>query len=197
MLGAENSNATKLETPHGTALFHDSVAEVLSTTRSLPIVVRQEDYQLPRAVEWAADKAIVDAWRQGRRDFDALKVRLISDLTDAEFAQRPIEVQRTRFSYARVTNDLATTSYWSRKERAERLGPWTVPFPDRRLPPLASSECSNHVGVDTLTFLTNGALVVGVQSAANAQSPGLLASSGSGSADWADLNPDRARDRVT
>ena len=176
-----------LEMRHGAALLDDARCERLATLTRLPVKMCADEYRLPRIVSWALNKAIVEAWRSGRRDFDAPKVRLMSDLNPVEVDPPPVELQKTRFVFAGITNDLAARAYRSRRERVERLGPTSVPFPEMRLPDLGHSLCSNHVGVDTLVFLRTGHLVLGVQSAHNAQSPGLLSASGSGSSDWNDL----------
>jgi len=49
------------------------------------------------------------------------------------------------------------------------------------------SKCSNHIGVSTLAFTSDGKMVITIQSAESAQSAKLLAPSGSGSADLNDL----------
>jgi 8-oxo-dGTP pyrophosphatase MutT (NUDIX family) len=184
-----------VELPFGAALLDPDTCRWLATNPVLPLAPGIATYQLPREVKWAHHKAIVDAWQSGRRDFDARKVRLASDLVPWA-PEQTVRLEKTRFVFARVTNDLAERSFWSRREHAERLGP-AIPFPNNSIPVLAASQCSNHVGVDTVTFLPSGRLVLGVQSLANAQSPGLLASSGSGSADWNDLTDTGRRDLLT
>lgn len=187
-----NVTGELVELPFGAALVDPDMGRWLATNPVLPLAPDIATYRLPRAVQWARHKAIVDAWQSGRRDFDAPKVRLASDMVPWA-REQTVRLEKTRFVFARVTNDLAERSFWSRREHAERLGP-TIPFPNGSIPSLATSQCSNHVGVDTVTFLPSGQLVLGVQSAANAQSPGLLASSGSGSADWNDLTGTGRRD---
>jgi 8-oxo-dGTP pyrophosphatase MutT (NUDIX family) len=184
--GRQSAAAELVVLDQGSALVQDAVCERIATAHTMASTLLPHEYELPRNVRWAGDKALVEAWRRGRRDFDAPKVRLCSDL-DVEEQPSPISVQRTRFVYARVTNDLATTRFVSRRNGRTVLGPDDVPFPHGTVPDLAMSVCSNHIGVDTVTFLRTGQLVLGVQSPLNEQSPGLLASSGSGSADWADL----------
>jgi len=52
---------------------------------------------------------------------------------------------------------------------------------------LEQSYCSNHVGVGSLAFTSDGQLVLTVQARGSAQNPNLLVPSASGSADWGDL----------
>jgi 8-oxo-dGTP pyrophosphatase MutT (NUDIX family) len=172
--------------PLGLALTSDAVNALLAEAPDLEVRVADEPYRPPRRVSWAHDLVLAEARRRGRRDFNDPKVRLTSDLLPGVQWTR-VEVQRTRFLYAAITNDLAITDFLSHERRTVDLSADDVALPGGRLPTLAASQCSNHVGVDSLALTRHGHLVIVVQSVHNAQSPGLLAPSGSGSADWSDV----------
>jgi hypothetical protein len=76
---------------------------------------------------------------------------------------------------------------WSRKTRTRIFDGLGFMSNNQILLDLSESKCSNHIGVSTLAFTRDGKMVVTVQSASSAQSAGLLAPSGSGSADLEDL----------
>lgn len=86
-----------------------------------------------------------------------------------------------------MTNRLAAYEYRRRGSRHEVL-----PFAEigldaeGRIPKLARSRCSNHVGVDVLA-VSDGLILLQRQSFRNGLNAGLVTGSGSGSADWADL----------
>ncbi len=122
--------------------------------------------------------------------FDEDKVRLGSDL----FAgTERVQVQRTSYSAFLVTNRLATCEF-REKDSLHEL----IEFPDgpaaghTALPRLEWSNCSNHIGVDVLA-VAGGKLLLQRQTSRNELSKDLLAGSGSGSADWLDLEARRRR----
>jgi hypothetical protein len=171
---------------HGAAITDPSVNRWLRQLDDLPMTVEQTEYRAPNRVRWAHDLAVAVDRRRGVRDFNDAKVRMRTDLTAAALPGA-VQVQRTRYFYARITNDLVATELRSRDPSGRGLDGRAVALPDGVLPPLQLSECSNHVGVDTLTITRRGELVVSIQTFRNNQSPGLIAPSGSGSADWRDV----------
>lgn len=182
----------RIESPRGAAIIHPEVSRWLWTAADVPVEVETTDYRPPREVAWARDLALVSARRRGQRETDDPKVRLRTDLLPPELPTSVL-VQRTRFSYARITNDLVATEIRSKEPGRVRLVAESVALPGGRLPTLRASRCSDHVGVSALALTRAGELVLNVQSHANSQSAGLLAPSGSGSADWGDLEVSRVR----
>jgi len=169
----------------GIAITSDIVNERFRSTAELVVSIGPP-YKPPRRVRWAQELARAESRRRGIRDFNDAKVRLCSDLLPGN-DWTTITVQRTRFLFSATTNDLATMEFRSKERGMTQLSAEDIAFPRGRLPTLAGSECSNHVGVDTLALTRRGELIVGVQTVNNSQSPGLLAPTGSGSADWSDL----------
>lgn len=182
----------RIVSPYGTAITDATVNRWLRNVDDLPVEIEPIEYRPPKDVEWANDLAVAAARRRGARDFNDVKVRLRTDLIPNDLPTS-MKVQRTRFFYAQITNDLVATEFLSRDPGRNALAAPAIALPDGRLPPLRVSQCSNHVGVDTLAMTRRGELIVGVQTHNNNQSPGLLAPSGSGSADWNDLEWTRGR----
>jgi hypothetical protein len=176
----------RILSPHGEAITDRTVNRWLSDLDDLLVEIEPIEYRPPKEVEWAHDLAAAAARRRGARDFNDVKVRLRTDLVPNDLPTL-IGVQRTRFFYAQITNDLVSTEFVSREPGRKGIAAPAVALPDGRLPALRVSQCSNHVGVDTLAITRRGEIIVGTQTHANNQSPGLLAPSGSGSADWEDL----------
>jgi 8-oxo-dGTP pyrophosphatase MutT (NUDIX family) len=119
-----------------------------------------------------------------RLDSDEHKIRLSSDLLPSTDM---VQVQRTAYSAFLVTNRLGPYEIRERGNSRELIDADQVILRAGRLPTLARSKCSNHLGVDVLAFTTDGRIIVTVQSNKNQLSPDLLAPSGSGSVDWDDL----------
>lgn len=172
--------------PIGLAITDNATNQALRNADDLPVQVLTEPYRPPPSVEWAQAHSLVEGRRRQQRDFDDPKVRLCSDLPTPPSALAFV-VQRTRYSYSSITNELVTHEFRSRNPEFPGLVAEDVALPDGVLPTLGRSECSNHIGVDTLGVTRNDELVLVVQSTRNAHGGGQLAPSGSGSADWADL----------
>jgi hypothetical protein len=119
-----------------------------------------------------------------RLDSDEDKIRLSSDLLPSTDLVR---VQRTAYSAFLVTNRLGSYEIRERGNSREPIDADEIILRAGRLPTLARSRCSNHLGVDVLAFTIDGRIIITVQSNKNQLSPDLLAPSGSGSVDWAEL----------
>ena len=116
-------------------------------------------------------------------DSDERKIRLSSDLlpdTDV------VRVQQTIYSAFRVTNRLGSYEIRQRGNSRELIDSAEILLRAGRLPTLARSKCSNHLGVDVIAF-TDGRIIIPKQAEKTGLSAGLLAPSGSGSVDWNDL----------
>jgi hypothetical protein len=182
----------RLVASHGAAITDPAVNRWLRQLEDLPMTADSTEYRAPTRVQWAHDLAVAVGRRRGARDFNDVKVRMRTDLTPGDLPTA-VELQRTRYFFARITNDLVATELHSRDPSGRGLDARAVALPDGVLPPLRLSECSNHVGVDTLAITRRGELIVSIQTFRNNQSPGLLAPSGSGSADWRDVEWARKR----
>ncbi|MBV1947253.1 hypothetical protein [Streptomyces sp. BV129] len=119
-----------------------------------------------------------------RLDFDDAKIRLHDDL-DAE--ADVVRVQRTRYSAHTVTNLLGEKVLRERQRQREMVPGDAVILRNGLIPRLRYSRCSNHLGVDVVAVSSSGRVVLTLQGEKNTTNQGMLAPSGSGSMDWADL----------
>ncbi|WP_330234757.1 hypothetical protein [Streptomyces sp. NBC_00566] len=119
-----------------------------------------------------------------RLDFDDAKIRLHDDL-DAE--ADVVRVQRTRYSAHTVTNLLGEKVLRERQRQREMVPGDAVLLRSGLIPRLRHSRCSNHLGVDVVAVSSSGRVVLTLQGEKNTTNQGMLAPSGSGSMDWADL----------
>ncbi|MFJ6841619.1 hypothetical protein ACIQRE_02995 [Streptomyces griseoluteus] len=117
-------------------------------------------------------------------DFDDDKIRLHDDLVSEADVVR---VQRTRYSAHTVTNLLGEKVLRERQRRHELVHGDAVLLRNGLIPRLRYSRCSNHLGVDVVAVSSTGRVVLTLQGERNTTNPGMLAPSGSGSMDWADL----------
>ncbi|WP_130329981.1 hypothetical protein [Streptomyces sp. BK022] len=117
-------------------------------------------------------------------DFDDDKIRLHDDLVaEADV----VRVQRTRYSAHTVTNLLGEKVLRERQRRHELVQGDAVLLRNGLIPRLRYSRCSNHLGVDVVAVSSSGRVVLTLQGERNTTNAGMLAPSGSGSMDWADL----------
>jgi hypothetical protein len=167
----------------GGEAIHDPVLDAeLASDRTLPFDAKREMWRPTGKNEE------VRALKVSTLAFDEDKVRLSSDLVAG--VDR-VQLQRTSYSAFLVTNRLATCEY-REKDALHEL----IEFPDgpaaglSHLPRLPMSNCSNHIGVDVLA-VADGKILLQRQTSRNELSKDLVAGSGSGSADWRDLEAPR------
>lgn len=120
--------------------------------------------------------------------FNDPKVRLKSDMTSELFERGHVVLQKTNYYYGVCTSEMTLTEVWSRSKKIKLFDGINFISNNDFLLDLQLSGCSNHIGLSTLAFTKDGQLVTTVQARKSAQSPCLLAPSGSGSADYADLD---------
>jgi len=119
-------------------------------------------------------------------DIDEFKIRLSSDLLDTTTS---VILAKTPYSSFVVTNHTALISRHRRGERRLVID-FSTFLMNGALPNLPRGVLSNHFGVDVIALEPNRIILVR-QSKFNTLSPGLLAPSGSGSADWRDIGKRR------
>jgi hypothetical protein len=120
-----------------------------------------------------------------RLDMDERKIRLSSDLfadTDS------VVLQRTSYSAFIVTNRIGSVELRKRGVTRPLVDVEEVLLNGGRIPQLKRSKCSNHLGVDVLAVTDDGRVLITRQGQGTEISQKLLASSGSGSVDWADYH---------
>lgn len=152
--------------------------------------VLSESFKLSGPEAEHAPFVLSESFRSGAVLFDSEKVRLVTDLVPESFlAGQPVRVQRTSYFASLCTNEIARYEIRSTAGRQPLLVGAALVSENGVLDDLESSRCSNHIGISTLAFTEDGRMVVTTQARGSAQSPGRLTASGSGSADWADLDP--------
>lgn len=121
--------------------------------------------------------------------FNARKVRLTSDpVLDEHSALGPVSVQPTHYFDTLVTNDSLPVRLASHRSRTEVFNGNDLCFPGRTVPACQESACSNHIGASTIALTADDYLVIVEQGYRSNIASGLLMPSGSGSADWKDLD---------
>jgi hypothetical protein len=205
ILSAPISRIAELDLPHGYDGFERiSLGEFLALySREVNRVFRKGlpsvDWQMQKASfrtdavpEEAKAPGLAKARERGpiKNEF---KVRLGSDITlEALRSHDRIVLQKTDYYTAQYTNELVSKQVRFTHDDGEPAG---QPFFDGlclvenngRLRKLAESSTSNHIGISTLAFTKDGHLLLPLQSRVSHQSAGMLAPSGSGSADLDDL----------
>jgi hypothetical protein len=137
---------------------------------------------------WLPDASDLNGFREllsSDLDADEAKIRLGSDLL-CDTAR--VSVQKTPYSAFLVTNKLGISILHRRGDhQKELIDPEAIIAPGGRIPQLLRSRCSNHLGVDILAVTSSGKVLLTRQTRHTQLSKNLLAPSGSGSMDWADL----------
>jgi len=176
------------------ALYSLEMNEVLAKYDA-PLKIIKSKYECTQLEDPKRAFMVYDAWARARDKkkvfFDEDKVRLGSDLYPDDFANgEPIVVQLTRYVEGCITEE------WTDRILVTASSPPTQVWrgidllidKDGRIYSLANSLCSNRIGCSTLAITSDFQLVISFQTSLNSVSSGLSVPSGSGSADWTDLN---------
>lgn len=120
--------------------------------------------------------------------FNSSKVRLKSDMTVNNIKSGcKFLLQKTDYFSSLCTNEMTCKEVWLRTSKSRLFDGLSFMSNNGIILDLQESKCSNHIGVSTIAFTSDGKMVITIQSAESAQSANLLAPSGSGSADFNDL----------
>jgi hypothetical protein len=143
----------------------------------------------------------------GKRFFNDRKVSLRTELNVDQLTQpgRMVTLGKTSYIASALTNDACVNRLVREKSSPEtiyadltEMYPLTIRNGDAHLLSLDDSQLSNHMGASTIALFrqTNGTCVVVLpeQGAKAARSAGLLAPTGSGSLDWADVSHSSSKD---
>ncbi|MEA3099478.1 hypothetical protein [Caballeronia mineralivorans] len=146
----------------------------------------------------------------GKRFFNDKKVSLRTELNVDQLTQpgRMVTLGKTSYIASALTNDACVNRLVREKAPPEtiyadltEMYPLTIRNGDAHLLSLDDSQLSNHMGASTIALFrqTNGTCVVVLpeQGAKAARSAGLLAPTGSGSLDWADVSHSSSKDLLT
>lgn len=183
---AENLAPTTFAPPYSSWMRVSEGRRELVTAPSLNKVLRDERIALPFSVEaeqWKIVDPIVEEarlrWALDHRNDK--KIRMSSD-PDLKDLGKPLILQRTDYASFVVTNRLAYEEITAHNSQHTMLK-----FDDLdgegRLPPLALSKSSNHIGGDLLLVAPNG-MVFLQQGEGNGIYPNHWVASSSGSFDY-------------
>jgi hypothetical protein len=125
--------------------------------------------------------------KRGQIVFDDQKIRLRTDLIPTKgWDLAPVEVQPTTYLATMWTNDITDLELLDERRGVVFRGV-DLAAPHGLIQSLEASACSNSVGVSTVAFDLQGTMYLTLQAVRNSFSAGLLAPTGSGSADWSDM----------
>lgn len=175
------------------ALYCHRVNRLL-TTSILRYELEPEKFALNTTVRPIATFALQNAFKSGAIIFNSPKVRLKSDLITIknEFGNdvlmpSKVSLQETDYFSGLCTNEMTCKEVWSRSSNNKIYDGISMMSNNRIILDLSESICSNHIGISTLAFTSDGKIIITTQTGDSAQSANLLAPSGSGSADFKDL----------
>lgn len=165
-------------------IFSPRLNELL-TSHDLPVKALGHPYRIPDAVRPYAGAVLRD--RASRHTiYNGAKLRLVNDLTSELLEQgAELTLQPTDFFSTLCTNDIAACEL--RRQGKFVYGGGDLLGRDRQLHDLATSPCSNHVGVSALAITADERLVILQQAPEAATYGGLLMPSGSAALDPFDL----------
>jgi 8-oxo-dGTP pyrophosphatase MutT (NUDIX family) len=124
----------------------------------------------------------------GAVTYNGAKVSLLDDLRLSDGALKRVRLRESRYFDGLITNEFAGRYLRRRGGRVEFSGD-SLFLDGQRILPLSQSRASNGVGSSTLALTRDNVVIIGRQGDGSAVSPGLMAPSGSGSADWSDALP--------
>lgn len=146
------------------------------------IEVQEDRYDWPEELQMAAKLA---RRTMNRLTLNEHKLGLRTEIDSVFMAgNRPVVMQRTRYFFDRTTNSVLDKDVWSRS-REQRVWRGRDHFisEDDRLIRLERAGASNQLGGSTLVIDQSRQVYLTMQAATSAESPDLLAPSGSGSFD--------------
>jgi hypothetical protein len=200
----------------GAIIRSDAVDRWLQTRPNIPLELQRAGtekrilkYNEPYLLE-SFDYLITRLHGSGKRFFNEKKISLRTELNADQLvkAQRAVTIGKTSYIAGALTNDacvnqLIRSDYASEVVYANlaEMYPLSVRDGHAHFLSLDDSQLSNHLGASTIALFreTNGTCVVVVprQGKMAARSAGLLAPTGSGSLDWADLEDLSSPDLLT
>jgi hypothetical protein len=129
------------------------------------------------------------------------KIRVASDF----IGRSSVDIQETNYFSSLMTDQLAWERVRSNALQKDGMTPELILWPgtaafigkDGKLKRLGEASISNQLSASTLAFTTDGHLMIVYQNRHNRQSAHMLAPSGSGSLDWADITDCKASDLLT
>jgi hypothetical protein len=186
-LGYDGAMYLSVSWPRGTMLVHPDADRMLQEG-PLPVERDPTPYRLPAELRELAPVAL-RTMRAGRVIFDGPMLSLRDDLLPASSGgSRPLRLMQTSFFMQVCSAELCQYVVVDRVTREEKdIRQMELVDPSGRLVTLAASRLANNIGISTLAFTSDDLLLVVRQSQRNVASQRLLAPSGSGTLEPADL----------
>lgn len=173
----------------GTALVSDPIDRAIAS-QDIAARLDDEPYRLPKSLKGSAPYVLPVA-NYGRLVFNGRIVGMRGDpLPPGGTAPPPIRLHIARFFDAQCSNEMCNLQVTHRNGEDE-FDPRTelLTNANGQLRTIAESILADCVGISTIAFTADNALVVTRQTSRNIASPRQLAPSGSGSLDPRDLGP--------
>lgn len=169
------------------ALYSPEVNRLL-TAKTLEFKLEPEKFYMDSVAKVIAPFALQTAFKSGAVLFNSPKVRMKTDLTVKEVkSECKVLLQKTDYFSSLCTNEMSCREVWSRTSKGRLFDGLSFMSNNGIILDFQESKCSNHIGVSTLAFTSDGKMVITIQSAESAQNPKLLVPSGSGSVDLNDF----------
>jgi hypothetical protein len=180
----------------GTALVSGPVDQAVAS-QSMDARLDEELYRLPKSLKGSA-RYVLPKINYGRLVFNGKIIGMRGDpLPPGPSSPPPIRLHIARFFDAQCSNEMCTLEVTHRSGEDD-FDPRTelLTSANGQLRTLAESVLADCIGISTIAFTADNALVVTRQTSRNIASPQLLAPSGSGSLDPRDLGPAPQREGV-
>jgi hypothetical protein len=173
----------------GTALVSDPIDQTVAS-RPIDALLDEESYRLPKPLKGSAPHVLAEV-NYGRLVFNGKIIGMRGDpLPPGPSSPPPIPLHIARFFDAQCSNEMCTLQV-THRSGGDEFDP-RIEFltnANGQLRTIAESTLADCIGISTLAFTADNALVVTRQTSRNIASPRLLAPSGSGSLDPRDLGP--------
>jgi hypothetical protein len=173
----------------GTALVSDPIDKALAR-QSMDARLDEDPYHLPKSLRGSA-RYVLPVVNYGRLVFNGKIIGMRGDpLPPGLGSPPPIRLHIARFFDAQCSNEMCGLQV-THRSGADDFDPRTdlLTSTNGQLCTLAESALADCIGISTIAFTADNALVVTRQTSRNVASPQLLAPSGSGSLDPRDLGP--------
>lgn len=172
----------------GTALVSAPVDQAVAS-QSMAVRLDDELYRLPKSLK-ASARYVLPLTNHGRLTFNGKIIGMRGDpLPAGSSPPPPIRLHIARFFDAQCSNEMCNLQVTRGGGDEPDFDPRTefLTSANGQLRTLAESSLADCIGISTVAFTTDNAVVVTRQTSRNVASPQLLAPSGSGSLDPRDL----------
>ena len=173
----------------GTVLLSDLVDKAVAS-QDMVARLDEEPYRLPKSLKGSAHY-VISKINEGRTVFNGKIIGMRGDpLPQSSVSPPPIRLHIAQFFDAQCSNEMCVLKITHRSgERGFDPRRELLTNAKGELCTLAESNLADGIGISTVAFTADDALVLTRQTAQNIASANLLAPSGSGSLDPRDLGP--------